>query len=116
MKGINMAEPAAVSTLHQNKQARNTTFVYGKIVAVRKLKNIYRTLLRLPAQDDDEFSQTPHVEVISTQPLGKPNEIFQGDCRLNGYRRRVTPRPDPETGEVAPPYYTADMTLSLLED
>lgn len=93
----------------------NHSQIYGQILSARKVKSVWITLIVLPRDSADEFSHPPTVELISSNSLGKPKETWEGLVRLNGYRRRVNPKPDAETGEVRDSYYTADARLSVVE-
>lgn len=84
----------AVAEIKNLKEAeKNIVIIYGKVTAVRKLKNkttkenFFLTLLSLPNSSGDEFSHPQTVEVSSAEPVGNLNEVVTVKCTIGGYGR-----------------------------
>lgn len=89
----------------EGQAIRPTSALGGKIDSMRSVKNGWRTVVRIPAQD--EFSSPASVEVGSEKRLGKPGDMIDVEVELGGYRRTYY---DKEGNQVV----TADNTLTVV--
>lgn len=104
------------ATAEKSKETdRNIVTVYGKVTAVRKLRNnttkepFFISLLALPNMSGDEFSHPQTVEIMSDSEIGKKDEVVTVRCAIGGYGR-VFNQTDKDTGEITK-IRTADNSL-----